>query len=652
MKTLEKQLKQAQKLLESEVLDAHFTFAKKYATESGNKVIRPKEGESVRIVTSDDEEVLSESFEQDESSNITHSVLNHEGKFYLLLHGDVFCNDEDFSKGTNPHFVPFNNYRGLRRGKLAIDEGGNIVFIKIIEHYSQRHREHLDKESQPEMQIDYQYNDAPHRTVAIRKRVDIARKELSTYKTYSINMFKGFDSLEISIAKRLDFLQTVYVAIQYMLLVYDIHDKGIVHRDLKPENYTVDTLDVMNDKLPKVSVIDFGMSKRFNHYFNEQGYFLIDNSSYSGTPGYISPNIKKNGYYCLATDMYAAAKAANTILENYRYFNHSFRQPELYDTIFVQFLNLINQYVIDASIFKEKNWRYLPLIDLELKVKLNLWKKNIEEQHMLLKKGLHASPSSRAMSIEQSPATTDNEFSSPTSPYVKGKSTQARYEFSTPQLFFTQTPPDSPIVKKVIGTPPRKKAESSGQSFDSLESIHLGNEADELRDAAEEINLGGLTVKEILELTSWAVKKALEDAEIPDDFKYKQAVVNLVKNIHIYKNDLTNREATQIFIIAIFKNNNISDKIKTEEDKTTYKDILELVEGKIKIEIGTPEQPLEMVEQQYERIVDTDAVYDEEKKVPSSCCFPWFSFSFLSKSKASNEVFVKNKRMSVSRQMN
>ena len=95
---------------------------------------------------------------------------------------------------------------------------------------------------------------------------------------------------------------------QMMDAINYCHKNGIVHRDLKPENL----LFLNKDQNSPIKVIDFGMSKRFDHktYMNEK----------VGTAYYISPEVLQ-GKYDEKCDIWSAGVILYIIICGYPCFN-------------------------------------------------------------------------------------------------------------------------------------------------------------------------------------------------------------------------------------------------------------------------------------------------------------------------------------------
>ncbi len=86
------------------------------------------------------------------------------------------------------------------------------------------------------------------------------------------------DQNHLTIHERLRLFLGVCQGIQHA------HQKGIIHRDLKPSNVLV----VMEQGHPVAKIIDFGIAKVSDLFWEKQGY-LTDAEIILGTPAYMSP---------------------------------------------------------------------------------------------------------------------------------------------------------------------------------------------------------------------------------------------------------------------------------------------------------------------------------------------------------------------------
>ena len=66
-----------------------------------------------------------------------------------------------------------------------------------------------------------------------------------------------------------------------------LHENGIAHRDLKPENF----LFLDKSESSEIKIIDFGLSKKFDHADMIQNMKTI-----VGTPFYVAPEVLKGHY--------------------------------------------------------------------------------------------------------------------------------------------------------------------------------------------------------------------------------------------------------------------------------------------------------------------------------------------------------------------
>jgi serine/threonine protein kinase/WD40 repeat protein len=86
------------------------------------------------------------------------------------------------------------------------------------------------------------------------------------------------DSNHLPIRARLELFISVCQAVQHA------HQKGIIHRDLKPSNVLV----TLNDNVPTVKVIDFGIAKATGQQLTDKTLFT-QFAQMMGTPMYMSP---------------------------------------------------------------------------------------------------------------------------------------------------------------------------------------------------------------------------------------------------------------------------------------------------------------------------------------------------------------------------
>ena len=86
------------------------------------------------------------------------------------------------------------------------------------------------------------------------------------------------DQNQYTTAERLKVFVSVCQAIQHA------HHKGVIHRDIKPSNVMV----ALNDGMPMVKIIDFGVAKAIGLQLTENSLFTADGQMV-GTPAYMSP---------------------------------------------------------------------------------------------------------------------------------------------------------------------------------------------------------------------------------------------------------------------------------------------------------------------------------------------------------------------------
>jgi serine/threonine protein kinase len=86
------------------------------------------------------------------------------------------------------------------------------------------------------------------------------------------------DQAQLSLRERLSLFVDVCQAVQHA------HQKGIVHRDIKPSNVLV----TLNDGVPLVKVIDFGIAKALNERLTDNTLFT-GFAQILGSPLYMSP---------------------------------------------------------------------------------------------------------------------------------------------------------------------------------------------------------------------------------------------------------------------------------------------------------------------------------------------------------------------------
>jgi serine/threonine protein kinase len=278
--------------------------------------------------------------------DISHSVLICENEPYIMLRGNIFYSN---SGKAYPH----QTLRGRRKGKLAINQEGELFLIKIVEQQASWAKRYQESEAIPEMEFAFKSGIAPHKNIVTRTKITNENSEiLEIVKTYSIMRYKGISAADLIKENKLSDLQMLDLAIQFMLRVYDLHALNIVHRDLKPANYVV-TINENNSL--NVFAVDFGYSKEMRNFiYNKKEKYLyyqhIDDSENCGTLGYYpdcheedDENYNAN-IYDFSTDMYSAAKSALYVLEYLKKSNQSAHKSDLLQKLEELAYSIVVQY--------------------------------------------------------------------------------------------------------------------------------------------------------------------------------------------------------------------------------------------------------------------------------------------------------------------
>lgn len=333
---------------------AVLAFAQKHAQKPGTKVTRRKEKQGAeehriihpsKIIDAEGREISPS--DASKIPDFRYSAINHEGEFYVLLRENLFYHDCFYDEAGH------RTQRGLRRVKLVRDIHGHLFTVKILElpHFADSIKQtKLEKPIIQEMSSATQYYQErmPHKTALQRKKQHTVESSKETVKYYLIQPYTGLDSNQLIHAqpKRLSPLQMLDLAIQYMQLVYTLHEQSLIHRDLKPANYTVE---ILPDGELNVSVIDFDCARLFNaEKTDKHGMPYYNDGHYVGTPEYLPPfhldriqkqllgtlaSNKAPGYYNFATDMYAAATSANYVLKKLKSMTLSPEENTLYEKL-------------------------------------------------------------------------------------------------------------------------------------------------------------------------------------------------------------------------------------------------------------------------------------------------------------------------------
>jgi hypothetical protein len=110
--------------------------------------------------------------------------------------------------------------------------------------------------------------------------------------------------------------RVIHILDQICLSLAEAHDKGLVHRDVKPANIMLCRLGRQSDV---VKVLDFGLVGAINP---DPGSLTGDerNSTVSGTPGYIAPELLRGAVANERSDLYALGVVAYWLLTGTRLF--------------------------------------------------------------------------------------------------------------------------------------------------------------------------------------------------------------------------------------------------------------------------------------------------------------------------------------------
>jgi eukaryotic-like serine/threonine-protein kinase len=82
--------------------------------------------------------------------------------------------------------------------------------------------------------------------------------------------------------------RAIHLLLQVCASLDDAHQNGLVHRDIKPANIVVGRVSAARDF---VKVLDFGLVKLEGAQQSERSLKLTDDTSVSGTPGFIAPEV-------------------------------------------------------------------------------------------------------------------------------------------------------------------------------------------------------------------------------------------------------------------------------------------------------------------------------------------------------------------------
>lgn len=253
---------------------------------------------------------------------LDNSVINFHGDPYILLHRKIFISNQglNLSEGEN----------GYRYGKLAINEKGEIFFLKVLmtDIGSEKETDFRNNAHQ-EMRLASNLELTPYKESS--ERFDPVR---DTKKTLLLYRFKGIDLrnifkpdptyvnlLSISLEEKID------IIFGCLELLVDIHKRGYVYRDFKQLNIVAEitlskdgllklTKDPSNNK-PILNIIDIETLREISE--DAEGNRNYRSNSFRGTKRYIPPKIRRNEEvktYNFITDLYAIYITIVSLYEN------------------------------------------------------------------------------------------------------------------------------------------------------------------------------------------------------------------------------------------------------------------------------------------------------------------------------------------------
>jgi serine/threonine protein kinase len=131
--------------------------------------------------------------------------------------------------------------------------------------------------------------EAERQALAIMDHPNIAKVfdggQTGTGRPYFVmDLVKGLPITDYCDQTRLTTRQRLELFVQVCHAVQHAHQKGIIHRDLKPSNVLV----TMQDGMPQVKVIDFGVAKALGQQLTDKTLFT-GFAQMVGTPLYMSP---------------------------------------------------------------------------------------------------------------------------------------------------------------------------------------------------------------------------------------------------------------------------------------------------------------------------------------------------------------------------
>jgi hypothetical protein len=255
-----------------------FSLAETYHLAEGSKITKSSLVQPSKIIDHEGNDITPSNM-----ANFSHSILNYEGTYYLLLHDIIFyANLEDYD-------------RGIRAGKLAINKRREIFFLKIIDSSLQLYSAELKEEATNEMRMAHELGESPHNKFLWRKN---SNKE--DIKIYMMLRYRGLPLDIIIQDKALLSWQKLDIAVQCLTLIRNFARKYL-HRDIKVDNFVGEFDNIKGNY--RISLIDFSETIALKHNY-------YTSLTLVGTAGYRSPSLESSylyNVYNFRTEMFAAA---------------------------------------------------------------------------------------------------------------------------------------------------------------------------------------------------------------------------------------------------------------------------------------------------------------------------------------------------------
>ncbi len=277
-------VEQQKSQITAEVLNL-LPLAQTYNLAEGSKITKATSNQPSKIIDKDGQDITPSNI-----ASFSHSILNYEGTNYILLHDVIFfINLED-------------DDRGLRMGKLVVNEANELFFLKIIE-ISKSLYDSSQKYLTSEMQTAYELGEAPHNKFIIRK--SLKQEEI---KVYLLLRYRGLPLDIIIKAPTVSNWQKLDLIVQCLILVRENCKKGYIHRDIKLENFVAEFDE--RTECYKVCLVDFEYSVR-SKSSSYTSFSLL------GTSYYHSPSLRNSLLYYVynfKTEMFAAAVSIGRVM--------------------------------------------------------------------------------------------------------------------------------------------------------------------------------------------------------------------------------------------------------------------------------------------------------------------------------------------------